>query len=175
MVYSDVALIHTPVASGSAPAGWGLQVRDDLEWLARPILARVRRTANQSIPNATPTAVVWDTQDEDTSPLGDLWVPGGTAGQFTLPVAGVWEFKMGSQFAINATGARLFYFAYLARVLGVKHDIGNAAWYVGGTVSAEARFPAGAVVVPTVYQASGGALNLDMVYETWASARFVSL
>lgn len=173
--YTDLNTIHNPATGVAAPAAWGDQVRENDEALAKPYCARVRRTTAQSIPNAVGTTILWDTEDYDTSPLGDLWVP-GTPGDIVVPVAGKWEFKLAAQFAINGTGVRSLVILRITgfRNIGVFHGLGNASWYVGGPVVAEDVFAAGEVVRMQVFQSSGGALNIDMAYEVWATARLVS-
>lgn len=171
--YVDLNTIHNPTTGAPSPPAWGDVVRDDLEALAKPYRCRVRRTTAQLVGHAVAVALVWDTQDYDTSPLGDLWVPGAPTA-FTLPVAGVWSLKFNAQFAINATGARILWISTGARTLGILNTSGSSSWYIGGTVSAEEYLAAGTVINFNAYQSSGGNLNIDTVYEIWATARLVS-
>lgn len=175
--YVDLNTLHNPATNVAAPASWGDQVRDNDEALAKPYRCRVRRTTAHPVGSSTPTYVVWDTQDYDTSPLGDLWTPGGgTNDRFIIPVAGVWSFKFNALFAANATGARILSIILETpgRALGALHGSGSAAWFWGGTVSGEDYLAAGSVVKFFAYQTSGVTLNLVLDAEMWASARLVS-
>lgn len=172
--YLDLNSIDNPTTGSPAPASWGDQTRENLERLAKPYMVRVRRTTPQSIPTAAGTAVAWDTQDYDeNNGTTEMWLPGAPA-NLVLPITGRYEAKFGAQFAINAAGLRLLYIAVNGVVKGILHDVGNASWYVGGVVSAEFAGLAGQAVSCFAYQNSGGDLNLDMAYETWATCRLVS-
>lgn len=171
--YTDLNTIHDPTTNAAAPAAWGDQARENLERLAKPYRVRVRRTTAQSIPNATGTEIVWDTQDYDVNNgTTEMWVPGAPT-HLVLPVTGTYEAKLGAQFAINDLGVRLLYIVVNGVIAGIYHGVGNAAWYVGATVEAEFDGLAGQVVSCFAYQSSGGNLNLDMAYTTWATCRLV--
>lgn len=167
--YADLASIDDPTPGEPAPAAWGDQIRENFERLAKPYRAKVRRSVTQSIPHATPTPVSWGTGQSDL----DLWVFTAPT-VFTFPIGGWWELKFGGVFAPNGTGERLFYWTKGARVLGIESRSASAVLPSAATVVAEEEFLAGEQVSATVYQNSGGALNLDpTAYEIWATVRLV--
>lgn len=170
MGYVDLNTIHTPATGVPVPAAWGTQVRANDEATAKPPSCRVRRTTNQAVGHAMSSAVVWDTEDYDT---GNIWVP-GTPDTFTIPTAGKWGISFGAQFAINATGARLFWVQVGGTILAISNGVGSATWYIGATVYAEALFAAGDAVKLFVYQGSGATLNLDITYPIWAAAHLIA-
>lgn len=176
--YADLLGIHDPATNGLAPAAWGDQIRENEERLAKPYRVRVRRTTSQAIPTAASTQIIWDTQDYDiNNGTTEMWVPGAPT-NLVCPVQGLYSIKFGYQFAINATGIRLGWIGTGSRVIGIKHDIGNATWYAGGSVVAEEFLPAGTVVTCNVYQSSGANLNIEpatvSTYEVWATMHLVS-
>lgn len=174
MTYLDLNTIHNPSPGFPPPSGWGDQVRDDLEWLARPITCRVKRTTAQSIPNAAPTVISWSSEDYDSSAGSTLWVPGAPT-NFTIPVAGVWQCIFNCHFAINGTGQRQFFWYVGGSLQAAVTLNAQASTFSSGLVTCENRYAAGAVLTAGVYQNCGAALNLDTSYETWAIIRMVSL
>ena len=69
MSYVDLALIHDPVTGAVAPASWGDQIRENLEFLIDPPACSVNHSTNQSVPNATVTALLADTEQFDNDSM----------------------------------------------------------------------------------------------------------
>lgn len=183
--YVDTNTIQVPALTTprtSVSAAWGIAVRDDLEFLAKPPRAKVRRTTTQAIAHNTNTPVIFDTEDYDYA-AGNF---GGTAGgaawsvgaatKLFVPVGGTYDIKAGGQFAINATGARiLFLLVNGITTLSATHGAGTAAWFVGSTLCSDAKLAAGDFVELWAYQASGAPLNIDVTYPVFLSMRLAGL
>src|SRR6266540_276541 len=65
--------------------------RDNLNFLNSTPGCRLRRVANQSINNITPTSITWDQEDLDTdgfitSPSTTVTIPAGLDGRFAITV-----------------------------------------------------------------------------------------
>lgn len=120
------------------------------------IRARMYRSTDQSIPNATLTQITFSAARWDT----DTLTSGGT--QFTIQRAGAYRITAQVRFAANATGQRIVYI----RLNGSTFlAIDSRQAVTGGnptdvTVPAEYELAAGNTVQLYVYQDSGGALNV---------------
>ncbi len=123
--------------------------------------AKVSVAANQAIATATVTAVTWDSPaDYDTS----VFYAAGQPTRLTAPAAGTYSVAMAAQFDVNAVGIRVFAITHNGTIVAAMNDIGNAAWYVGGVVTADVPMAAGDYVEAVVYQSSGGNLNIVNIY-----------
>lgn len=71
---------------------------DDLNPYTRRIGCQLTRAANQTLPDASVTAISWDTQIEDTD---NLWSSGTT---ITVPFAGIYAVTVTTTAAATATG-----------------------------------------------------------------------
>lgn len=128
------------------PAGYHLPV------------SRVTRVTDQSIPNATNTAVTWTAVSYDTSvPL--LW---NSSTRLTAQIAGVYHFEGCGTWAINATGARYLWLMHNGATVAAIASGGyiGATWYHGQTVGCDAWMDKGDYMEFMGYQNSGAALNL---------------
>lgn len=129
----------------------------------RPMVA-VGRNATQSINNTTTTAVQWNTEGFDTDTFHDtvtnntrLTIPAGCGGIYLVTCTIPW--------ANNATGAR----ELLIRLngsspswAGDRNSPGaNVAHYNHCSFVIPQNLAAGDYVEATVWQSSGGALNID--------------
>lgn len=175
--YTDLNTIHDPADGTTPPASWGDQVRDNLERAVKPYCARVRRTAVFSTANAASVAIPWSVKDYDTSPSGNLWVP-GSPDRFTVPIEGVWRATFNAQYAVNVTGFRLFFWQWTVAgapvIRGIVSNLSNPNFLSCANVTTEWRAPAGATLQAFVYQNSGAALDIVMDYEVFATISLVS-
>lgn len=117
---------------------------------------RLRRVANQSIPNDTVTLVSWDTEDQDTD--GFITVPSTTI-TIPGPLAGVYAIAVSISWGIGAINARHFV-DFLGTSLNVGARLNGSPVgenSVGGGFIAQCV--AGTVQVQ-VYQNSGGSVNV---------------
>ena len=156
------ASTRVPTAElGSGVADAASFLRGDSSWqkVAQDLGCRVRKSANQSIPNATVTTVTWDTEDYDTDTMHDN-VTNNT--RLTIQTAGKYLIVAQSNWASNNTGTRI------ARIrkngvdyLASFEQPSNLANEASAAVSLVANFIAGDYLEFTVYQDSGGALNFQ--------------
>lgn len=184
-VYVDTTTIQLPaVTTPRTPvsAAWGLGVRDDLEWLAKPPRARVSRSTSQSIPHNSSTAIAFDVEEYDYAAGNFGGIAGGaiwsaaTPTRLIAPFTGTYITQGSGQFAANATGARIITLSVNGTTnISVSNGGGAAAWYVGSPISADIRLAAGDYVEMYAYQTCGGALNFDAAYPIWASLRLVAV
>lgn len=130
--------------------------------LTAAIGVRLRRAANQSIPNNSPTVVSFDTEDEDTSG----YFP-GTGTTITIPAgkAGIYAVSFKGTYAGSSMGNRWFF--------DVKN--GSENYRLNGSSAGEdtvagsvtIRLAAAATITVDAYQASGGAKDLTARIELW--------
>lgn len=127
--------------------------------LQRVHAVRVERAAAvQSIPNATTTAVIWDTEVYD--PYG-LWVSSAPT-RITLISAGVYMVRAYVAFASNVTGIRSLGLSTSGGVIGESNTMSAAVDNLGRVATMRiAYFNAGDYIEAWAHQTSGGALNLD--------------
>lgn len=182
MAYAKLTTIHTPATGAAAPAGWGTQTDDNFEAVAKPPRVRVRRTTNQSILNTTSTQVIFGVEDYDYAAGNVGGIAGGTGWvignptRLVAPIGGTYQAAGGMQFAINATGARLWWLMLNGTTtLCLGHSVGNGTWYTGNSISTDVKMAASDYIELWCYQSSGGALNVDVTYPIWASLRLVAL
>lgn len=115
-----------------------------------------RRVANQSIPDNVSTFITFDTQEFDN--CSGYAAPSTT---ITIPSLGVYSIVATGSFAINATGVR-----FLDIIVNGNRESGSYHFTAGsGTPAALSasllkRCTAGDTIQVSVYQNSGGALNL---------------
>lgn len=149
---------------GLTDTDWNGKVRDSIIAVAKPDRTKVSRTAVLSIPNNAVTTVTWTQEDFDVG-VG-LWVPGAPT-VFTVPAAlNACYFELGfsGQFAINATGGRHASINRNGTSLAAFNAPGSAAWYAGWSITTQHFAFTGDTFSASVYQSSGAALNLDIVY-----------
>lgn len=121
-------------------------------------LCIVRRTGEQSIPNATLTAITWDLEDVDTHGIHST---SSNTSRVTPNIAGWYRVTFTLQYATNATGRR----AAAVRQNGgtvIYGDIkpGSSAGNLGCTVTKTLQFNGSTDYVEGIaYQDSGGSLN----------------
>lgn len=135
------------------PAGIGAQYQSQVPQ------ARVWRSTNQSITNATRTAVSFDTVAYDLGAPSDQWA-GGTPTRLTCVVPGLYHISGAHQWAANATGGRQAELRLNGTTfLDADIDINAGATQETNHTDTDFRLAAGDYVELTVFQNSGGALN----------------
>jgi len=133
------------------------------------IAARAYNNANISIPNATNTALTFNTESFDNDAIHGTT----NTSRLTAKTAGIYSIMGGGAFASNATGARslgirLNGATYIA---SVSVPSAGATVYTNLTVSAMFYLNANEYVEITAYQSSGGNLNVVYVnnYSPWGA------
>lgn len=162
MPFTDPASVQDPTTGVAISSSWGDTVNADLNYLAstRP-RANVYNNANQSISNATSTALTFNSERFD--PAGMHSTVSNTS-RLTIPASEGGHYMVGCtfQFASNATGYRQG--ALLVNGSTVVAIFNTPA--VSGVqtrISLCTLYPlaAGDYVEVQVYQTSGGALNVE--------------
>lgn len=132
-------------------------------FLMNPPMVRLRKTATQSIPNSTITALIWDYVEVETNNFWDASQPT----RISPEVPGWYVGTFGFSFNANATGIRagsvIKNGSATDRVLTVSHDAyTNAGLTVvsRGNVFVESFNGIGDYVTVEVQQTSGGALSV---------------
>lgn len=113
MAYADLNTIHNPATGTVAPASWGDQVRDNLEFLIDPPACSVYASSAQSIANATFVSLTADSEYFDNDSMHSTVtntsrITVQTAGRYLLSATIAYTAGTGrrfSQFLVNgATG-----------------------------------------------------------------------
>jgi hypothetical protein len=119
--------------------------------------------ASQSIPNAADTTVVWNT----TGINNDAMWASALGSQLTLQTGGVYIARAQTHFAINATGTRACHIMLngtniIANSVAVTavNAVGVSADTLFTAMTPPMRLAPGATLYLSVFQNSGGALNL---------------
>ena len=122
-----------------------------------PAVRASRGGTPQTIPNASVTAVAFDTETFDTANLHSTTTNNHLV---TAPVAGVYQITGNVRFAANATGTRFVAISGPGGWLATSWQLANTSSN-DQSVSAAYSLTAGQSVSLEVYQTSGG--NLDLV------------
>ena len=151
----------TAVAGQTLTAStWNSGVRDSIISLGNPPRVSVSRGTLQTVGNASVSSVVWTTEIYDTD---NFWTSGGTANRLTIPtgLGGVYLVTFSPIFNINATGARYATISKNGVGAGSPANSGGfSGWYVQFCVTQVLVLAAGDYLEGSVYQSSGG--NLDL-------------
>jgi hypothetical protein len=122
---------------------------------------RVRKSANQSLANATETILTFDTETFDTDAYHDNST---NSGRLTVPVgkAGYYSIYFCIQFDVNATGDReiSLYINGTSTRICFNNQPGDATLYTALTGTTTYYLAEGDYVQLTGYQDRGGALNI---------------
>lgn len=160
MPYVDLATIHTPTTGGIAPASWGTQVRDNLEYLIDPPACMVYNSVAQSLPigyqTLTANSELYDNDGMHSTVTNPSRITAQTAGRYDITATVL--------FAPNATGGRTL--AY--RVNGgsdieiASHPVTSAT--VNSTLSGLVKLvlSVGDYVEIRAWHNSGGSLNVTL-------------
>lgn len=146
---------------------WNAGVRDNMEFLARKPLCKVRATVAQTLTSGAFAALLFDTEDVD-DPAGSHSTTSNTD-RIVAPVAGWYRVTAHVEFAANATGNRFLRVRRTVAVGGVTTDFrldakvtmgGAQGVDLGGTEVVQIA-TAGDYLTVMARQDSGG--NLDTV------------
>ncbi len=162
MTYVDLNTIHNPATGTVAPAAWGDQVRDNLEFLIDPPACSVYNSAAVSLANGAATVLGADSENYDNDSMHSTVT---NTSRVTAQTAGRYLVIASVRFDANATGNRQIDF-YINGVLLTGGVILGNAGSTNSTVlnlSKAAVLAAGDYVEVSATQRSGGALNATLV------------
>ncbi len=100
MSYVDLATIHDPVTGTVAPAAWGDQIREDLEFLIDPPACSVYSSAAQSIASATFVSLDANSESFDNDAMHSTVT---NTSRVTIQTAGRYLFIANINFASSAS------------------------------------------------------------------------
>lgn len=150
-------------------------ILDRLERLEKPdailtnIGARVYRTTNKSITDSTQTIVDFDAETYDTASLHDNSTNNT---RLTIPYAGKYSTSAAIEFAANGTGLRGIYLRINGTTYIAGHSTsGNATVNTTLSIETKYQFSVGDYIECSVFQTSGG--NLDLLRNTDYSPIFM--
>lgn len=170
MPYVDLNTIHNPATGTIAPASWGDQVRDNLEFLIDPPYCSVFNSAVQNIANNTNVALTANSENFDNNAMHSTV---SNTSRMTIQTAGRYQFISTVAFASNGTGLRQILF----RIDGTTFITPSVQiTAVTGSVTspllvANIALNAAQYVECMVRQTSGGALDVTL---TEFAAMFVT-
>lgn len=143
----------------ASAANWN-EIVNDVLWLGNDMPhARVYNTANLAIPNSTITALTFNSERYDT---GGCHSTASNTSRLTVPSGGGGVYHLGASvnFASNATGTRAAAIRLNGATTLANVEVGAQSGTLGLVVSCDYKLSAGDYVEVTVYQASGGSLNV---------------
>lgn len=118
MPYVDLNTIHNPATGTVAPASWGDQVRDNLEFLIDPPACSIFETSPQLITNVTTTPMISNEENYDNAGMHSTST---NTSRITVPLAGRYLFWGRLSFAGTTAGT----YRYLSfRVNGGTEYVG---------------------------------------------------
>jgi hypothetical protein len=176
MAYVDLDTIHVPAAVTPAPAGWGLQVNANFDFLAGVPACRIVRTTGQSIPNLAETLITW--QSATYQKGGTFWVV-GTPSRLTAPIDGVYSIKYGSRWEGTSpgTGARSSFVKKngLTTIDADDKVSPGPAWFTSNKLATEIDMAAGDYIEISAYQGNGAALSIGQTSPMWIAMSWLRL
>jgi hypothetical protein len=101
--YVDLNTIHNPATGTVAPATWGDQTRDNLEFLIDPPACSVFHSGTQSLVSGAATIMEADSENFDNDAMHSNVTNNS---RITIQTAGRYLLYARSNFASNATGVR---------------------------------------------------------------------
>ncbi len=161
MAYADTAGVHDPATGTAAPAAWGDQVRDNLEFLIDPPACKAKHSTTQTLVNNTSASLSADSEDFDNNAMHST-VTNNT--RITIQTAGRYEFYANVGFNASSTGERIVEF----RQNGTTMHPGVAIWNAGpgtstGVILTDVfALTAGDYMEVRATQLSGGNLNAQL-------------
>lgn len=144
---------------------WNTEVRDMADFLLNRPMGAVNRSSNQSISDATDTAVQWNAEDFDLPSAEAAHDNSSNPSRYTVKTAGKFFVAASVQFAANATGGRDLWFSVNGANAYYKARLHTASASANSFVLASGLLPVSLVVNDYievfVRQSSGGALNVS--------------
>jgi hypothetical protein len=125
-----------------------------------PKIARLTKTASQSVTSSTYTNITWDSELIDTSSFHDNVTNNQ---RITVPTAGYYKFFIQLEYAANGTGERdIFYLLNATSGSGtiVYKGPGSSVDNFSHQTTFILNLAANDFVIAQTYQTSGGALNI---------------
>jgi hypothetical protein len=163
--YVDLNTIHNPSTGGIAPASWGDQVRDNLEFLIDPPACSVFHNTTQSIANNTIVTLSANSENYDNDAMHSTVTNNSritivTAGRYLIGAEVAW-----AAVATTISDARLL--QLIVNGTTGYNILQGPAHSGGGSGSVYCGFRtlplvAGDYVEVRVRQQSGGALNVTL-------------
>jgi hypothetical protein len=101
--YVDIQTVHNPATGTVAPAAWGDQIRDDLEFLIDPPGCSLFHSTTQSVPNDTGTQLAANSESYDNDAMHSTV---SNTSRITCQTAGRYLFTATIEYSANATGRR---------------------------------------------------------------------
>ena len=176
VVFSATGHTHTGGADGeNIPTGGIVDSAVTLVKIATPRGALVRKTANQSIPDITSTALTWDAEEYDTDAIHDNATNNS---RLTVP-AGVTRVRLSAkvQWGNVAAGYRQVFIRKAgATFIGQPetiYDIDSAIYHQTDISSPPIVVVAGDYFEVLVYQNSGAALNVIGLDGSWFAMELI--
>lgn len=161
MPYTSPTTVVTGTTTASA---WGNSVKAGLDYQANPPHCAIRHSVAQSIATGAWSAVVFDTEDEDTASMHST---SSLTDQIVIPAAGLYLVTTSLEFATNGTGQRVAGFQVNgtpATGPNVKGRSSNPNPGAGSdpvlNPSSVLKLAVADILRVLVFQNSGGALNL---------------
>lgn len=102
MAYSDLASIHVPATGTVAPAAWGLQIRDNFEFLIDPPSCSVFASVFQTV--ATGSSFTILTADSENFDNDGMHSTVSNTSRITIQTAGRYRFQAVVSFDANTSG-----------------------------------------------------------------------
>lgn len=157
--YVDLNTIHVPATGAAAPAGWGLQVRENFQALKDPARARVG-CESQSIPHAVITPASFTIENYDYgAPGAGLWTSASPT-RLTAAMQGIYAISGGWAWAVGAANTRRL---AVLRVNGgfdvCRSEAAEAGPGLSHSLATDYVFAAGDYLELVLFQNSGGALS----------------
>lgn len=103
MAYVDLVTIHNPSTGTVAPAAWGDQIRDNLEFLIDPPFAAAFNSAAVSVADNTLTTLNADSELFDNDAIHSTV---SNTSRLTVQTAGRYEFTVRVNFQADTTDGR---------------------------------------------------------------------
>lgn len=163
MVATNIFPVPTPLSGAvntcfQALCRW-LKIK--LDSLTDPPRGRLVLTGNQWCANGAVPAISWATPNgADTYDSQGSQFSAAAPTRLTCQVAGTYLLVFTGWWDTNATGARFHGLLKNGTVYEAAHQsVGNATWYVGGSVVHQMKLAVGDYIECVVYQTSGGSLQ----------------
>lgn len=136
-------------------------IQNDLAYLYQRPAAKLMLDATQLIANNSLTALTWKQAYAINNSVVPFVTRGGTSTVLTIPEAGIYQVTAQVRFAANATGVRQALFTGAGAVAAFDIPANGGADPTIAPLSDLWSLSAGDTIGVSVYQNSGGNLNVD--------------